>query len=739
MLRFARVLLPTALAVALTGSAPGAPPEAPVDPGWVEVARKNGLTAAEIKLLREQKFLVTGTTRRQVFSPYVGNDVPVFITSDSVLSAYHVLLEESIYRMELANSRKLPGVLARAVKNLDEAAASFPGRAQLAKPATKRAAIFLGVARNLLDDKILPNDADVSGDVQAEVKRVVAGVGTEKPTWLGPPDRGFAAVDYSRFTPRGFYTRTPALQRHFRAVAWLQAIPFRLDRDEELVAFVLMRRAYFGAQPNAQIDQSIWDSFRAFLGNRDDWDLSDVWHSPKDLTNAELDRVRQKYAGSGESWKSQINDQLRVAPTEPGAGSELAFRFLSAYRLPDAVMFARTVPGVEKRVLPSGLDVAAALGSPLARDKLKKERPQLLTEIDKQRPLFKGDNVYADYLRCLGTLMERTEPDAPEFMKGEPWRIKTAQTALAGWAQMRHTWALQAKNHTDYLSDTERCDGFIEPVPEFYGSLNKLVEDTTAILKEAGALTDDEGAVLKEFAEEFRAAEELAKKVAVPKLDPRSLTQKERDLVLKFAPELDGRWDLPEKERITDNPLAEFTDAVAEYRKFAGPPGSPDGYKFLASYLGHRAGRNARHWERLAKVCGKLETLAHKQLRQVPFTADEKAFIRDYGKSLAAIMLYGGSSWLRPRDDAMRVVDVFSGNGRHLHVGIARPRIMWVLYPTKNGEVLCSGAIVPYAEFTSANRLTDGDWKALLDSPRKPAVPAWAQPVVPPERGTGNR
>src|SRR5262245_29816086 len=144
----------------------------------------------------------------------------------------------------------------------------------------------------------------------------------------------------------------------------------------------------------------------------------------------------------------------------------------------------------------------------------------------------------------------------------------------------------------------------------------------------------------------------------------------------------------------------------------------------------------ASNWERLAKLCHKLEVLAHKQLRQVPFNEEENSFLKGYGKTLAGVMFYSGNSYVSPRDDAMRVVDVYSNSaaGGHLHVGIARPRIMWVLYPTKNGEVLCRGAIVPYAEFTHSNRLTDGEWKSLLDSSRRPEPPTWVKSVIPMEQ-----
>jgi Protein of unknown function (DUF3160) len=649
----------------------------------------------------------------------------VFITSDSVLNAYHVLLEESIYRMELAHSRKLPGVLEHFAKNLGATAAKLKLDEALVRAASKRAAIFLGVARNLLDEKALPDDLNVKAEVQREVKRILVASGASKPAWLGPPDDGFLAIDYSRFKPRGFYARTPALQRYFRAVSWLQTIPFRADHDEELVAFLMMHVTYFDRDQKERPDASIWRAFRAFLGDQDDWDLSTWWlpHEPSEVTKARVEKIQTDSASKD---RTQLNDQLRYAPTEPGAKAEFAFRFLSAYRLPDAVMFHRTMQPKElTRDFPSGLEVAAALGSPFARDKIKKDNPKLLAEIDATRPLFKGKNLYADYLKCLGVLVERTEPDAPEFMRGEPWRIKTAQTALAGWAQMRHTWVLQAKINIDWLSARRQESGFVEPVPEFYGLLATLIDDTSDTLRRAGAYQDSSKEVLEALEEDVRVAKAIVTKAIEKKAELGSFTSEERTRLARFDPRLENMWDRPEEQRTSAGTLQDLLRMI----------------DFTAAEARDGTGRSriasiAPNWESLAGVCRKLEVLAHKQLRQVPFNDAENKFILAYGRALGAIMFYDGNSYQTPLDDAMRVVDVYSNPtaGGHLHVGIGRPRRVWVLYPTKGGEVLCRGAIIPYAEFAHPERLTDGEWKSLLDSPKRPEPPAWAKPVIPAER-----
>jgi hypothetical protein len=729
--------------VFLNGTAQAAPPEPKTEPKseptWEEVAKEQKLDEKQITILRNQKFVVSNKPEKQIFSAYLGGNVPYFITSDSIMNGYHVLFEESIYRLELANAKKLPGVLERVAKNLDKATEHFKGDAELIKASKKRAAIFIGVARNLLAEQTLPADPDVRTVVEDEVKWVLASVGTRKHRWLGPPDTGFQAIDYSRFKPRGFYEKSAALQRYFRAAAWLQAIPFRLEKDEEFAAFMLMRHAYFESKEEQSAAYNLWAAYRSFLGEHDDWDLSRAFDVPAELTKAGLDKVRETYRGRAvRDGGPRINDQLRFAPMEPDGKLELSFRFLAPFRLPDGVMFQRTMtsPGVEKRDFPSGLEVAAVLGSPFARTRLERESPKLLNSIDASRTLFGGESLYAEYLRCLGVLLARTEPDAPEFMKLDAWKAKTCQTALAGWAQLRHTWALQAKQSVMYLSAFRENAGFVEPVPEFYGNFARLIDNTRQALEHTGAFSEAAGQASEELAADLERAIRLVKSAREKKLDVGMLSIEELDLLSRFYHDLNAELDVPAKERDSAKILDRIAAFLVECEKLLGPDDRAN--QKLARMIGLDTQPLSENWDRLSKLCHRLELLAHKQLRQVPFNADENKFIRDYGKDLAGIMFYGGNSYSSPRDDAMRVIDVFSvfsdaGTGRHLHIGITRPRELWVLYPMKDGEVLCRGAVMPYAEFTHTTRLNDHEWKSLMDSPKRPEVPRWAQSVIPPE------
>jgi len=361
----------------------------------------------------------------------------------------------------------------------------------------------------------------------------------------------------------------------------------------------------------------------------------------------------------------------------------------------------------------------------------------VMKEIDRSRPLFRESSMYAQYLRCLGVLLERTEPDAPAFLHKEAWKIKTCQTALAGWAQMRHTWALQAKQGARYVCGSSCEAGFVEPIPEFYGRLAKLVEAMRDALQKAGAL----GAVntkemIKELTDDLHAAVKIVEKARKQKKGLDSLSSEEKSLLAQFDSRLNDLWDRPEKERDSEKALSEVAHLLEVYQELARGNKPVDWY-----FLGFDISDLADHWSRLARVCHRLEVLAQKQLRQVPVSKKENEFLRAYGKELAHIMLYGGNSYFDPRDDAPRIVDVFTNPvaDKHLLVGTARPRVLWVLYPVKGTDILCRGAVLPYQEFAHAERLTDSAWKSLLDSPQRPELPDWIRPVTAPESSSKQR
>jgi hypothetical protein len=722
-------------AVCVASARAATPPAVPVpekELTWRDSAQKAGLTPNDIERLARDKILVTGQSFKQVFQPYLDPPEPVFVTSDSLLNAFHVLYEESVVRMEQANARKLPGILRFLWGNLATVETWVKGERQ-AMAAKTRGEILIGTALTLLGEKPAAS-RHIARTIAAEIQKISEGHVCQRPEWLGPPDAGAFLIDYSRFRPRGFYTRTEELSRYFRAVSWLQAIHFRVRVDEELLTILALGSCvapgrFKGDQGRYAEFNRFFSCFKDFIGQGDDWDLFTASEAagpaPVDLSPGRLAQIRrdltQRANERGEG--PMISDQVNMV-REP----ELGFRVLSAYRTPDSTLFTRTAnPRAFLGRFPTGLEVATALGSAFARAELSTREghkaDRLLKVIEEAKPVFKGTSLYFGYLDCLAALLDEPEAKAPDFMRGVPWQAKSCQAALAGWAQLRHTWALQAKQPTFYLCLTPapRPVGFVEPDPEFFARMGRLVERSRKLLEESGALTPDPQAYIAEF----RAVADLLEKKGFPRRGMKAadaLSPLEAETVEKYMPR--NFW--PAEEREAPEFFRDFIKRLREVAKEFEQDKEGLAATMKQDFMDLRD-----QWPKLSTLCERLEALARKQLEGVPLTEEDNTFLRAYGANLQPIMLHTRTG--PTLDTAPRIVDVFTlvdGAPLCLEVGIGRPCAIYVLYPWRGTEILCLGAVLPYYEFKSSQRLTDEEWKTMLDSPKRPDIPGWAKPIL---------
>ncbi len=725
------------------------------------------LSAQEYEQLTRDKILITRRGYRQIFEPYINPSTPVFVTSDAVINAFHVLFRESISRQEEMNAQKLQEILkliwVRIASRKDSPADKSPAEklptqeeknAEGANPdqnprmlrqaAQDRARIVIAVAIKLLGDTSLEIPEHLASIVHNEVEYIRGAGGLRMPEWITATSPGFTAIDYSRYQPRGFYKRSESLQRYFRSVKWLQSIPFRIDNDEELLAILILGKTladWYSGDYAKRLEIEQW--FRCYndlFGRRNGWDLlmaSQIVRSRP----ADLDTVREYLLklSSEDGDVSGITDQIGVRSPYAAEPATADFRIITPHRPPDAVLFDRTTSLADlKRSWPSGLEMCAVLGSEFAHGRLAGQIPAInraafIGLIDEAKKYFETNSFYNKYFNCIAALIDEAEPDAPAFIKSKIWQTKSCNTALSGWTQIKHTWNVRAKQTAHSLGDAleNLPSGFVEPEPEFFARLGELVEYTRDLFLRCGAFVPSRYLV----ADDLRVFAGLVKEKKFPPSDPvQVVLGKEESAVIDrsvmtlsalafrhFWPEdLAGR---------REDVIAQVLDFAKDVE--AGLYDNDPAYQGLIlennldiQYL----------WNSLGDICRRLEVLAHKQLRGIAFNKRENYFLADFGEKLAAIMLYGGDSYRTPSDDAPSVVDVYhnSGAGGYLHAGIARPRELLVLYPHNGREILCRGGVTPYLEFISSRRLTDAEWQQRLDSDERPETPDWLKPIFAP-------
>src|SRR6185369_13187245 len=148
------------------------------------------------------------------------NDLPVFISTDAVLQAWHrtydAMLEE-IEETYLFNGFET--LLDRMAAQLSDGALDVGNDLQ---NSVRDADYFIAVARSLLAGTNAPGIsrlgqdtrvAETWADIQAEQLRT-------KPDFFGQ----CRVVDFSQFKVRGHYTHSERLRRYFKCVMWLGRI-----------------------------------------------------------------------------------------------------------------------------------------------------------------------------------------------------------------------------------------------------------------------------------------------------------------------------------------------------------------------------------------------------------------------------------------------------------------------------------------------------------------------------------
>ncbi len=515
------------------------------------------LTPAELSAFRTNGFVVSarlGTTNMaDIYYDIFRRDLPVLVTSDSILHAWHRSYDAILADLELQSLLpELTSLLESMLEKLPEASTEYGlgWRADRLKDAD----YILAVARSLLvpDGLASPNFSRLNQvtRVKATVDRIRAGSPTVTSLF---PHRKAELVDFSQFIPRGHYSLyfpwAPfSLKEYFRAMKWLGVADLRVAGDrnysspEDLGTAVVLHDL-LNRSGRRSSWQTLNQTLNTLVGPPDsmNFDVLDALMAESGVSDlgfvGSLDelatfqnRIEQGSAGQqailGHGlFGSAGNDQIQLPR---------AFTFLGQRFVPDSwafhqVTFDRIVkPGSEppelvRRRLPYSLDIAFSVfgndhvvpdlvanmlrtdGVPF-RDGFRYQRnlAAVRESLDAVPEASWTGNIYNGWLHALRSLSEPTTgPEYPEAMRTRAWAMKTLNTQLASWTQLRHDTVLYAKQSQTPPILCSYPAGFVEPRPLFFrrmGDLAVLAESQLGELPTAAVLQDKIRPFLKRFA-----------------------------------------------------------------------------------------------------------------------------------------------------------------------------------------------------------------------------------------------
>lgn len=471
------------------------------------------LTATETGLLATHGFMVSERLQRKTFAgsylEIYHADLPVFISADAILHAFHMsydaILQDVEHSVLIPTVDELLAGLAGKVPELAKTYAGVPGMAEPLQDMD----LYLTVARRLLGRSVQPYFLVNA----SRVTSIEAAIAKEAPATIALFGDTPRDVDFSQFTVRGHYVLEPEFQAYFRAMIWLGRTEFYMqsppggliaqsppDIQRQIIAAVLLAQAVEDPAVRPLMDR-MESTLRVFVGDQDNitpalmmsYIAESGVSSPVALTDSATLAGFQRGLLDRSYAAQRINSQILWSGSmDPGKVLPAAsFLLLGQRFIVDSYVTSKVVfnqidyHGIAvKRMLPSSLDVLFALGNDAAARLLG---PELETYhyasnlaalrylIDGYEPAFWDSTLYNCWLQAIRSLSPPRDRDAlPPFMRTAAWWQKGMNTQLAAWAQLRHDNLLYAKQSYSGGVICSYPDSYVEPVPGFFGAMKTL-------------------------------------------------------------------------------------------------------------------------------------------------------------------------------------------------------------------------------------------------------------------------
>jgi hypothetical protein len=664
------------------------------------------------------------------------DELPVFITADSILHAWHRTYESMLEELEeLQLATLLEQVINNSAAQLPQVWAQYNG-GPLANSILD-ADYFLTVARSLwatqqvaslLGNGVDSRVASTLTSIASQTLQYVSLFGTNSFRW----------VDFSQFTVRGHYNNSDRLRRYFKTMMWCGRIDLRLatfapnkeDDIRQLGTAIVMNHLLkqAGQYTNWSVIEQITRTFVGITDSMTFAQLNDLLananiRSPADvpdlltLTNLQTRLLTGELglpAIKGDAFYSPLSrDEVKLPRSFTVCGQKFALDswafsqvvYDSIHWSPDDGV--NIIHGKVIRRKPSCLDIAySVLGNDQTvpdlvaritntngvhwRDGLPYQHnlTAVRNVIDSQDAGIWTDNIYTAWLGALRTLSApTTDAMYPEAMRTRAWAMKTLNTQLASWTELRHDTLLYVQQSYTQLMLCGYPAGFVEPRPEFWQRMRTLAE----------------------VASNAVAALPLSDSVTVPNRD-------------------------------TINPY---------------PP-------TITYYLPAIRAAQITCFDNFAAQMATLQAIAQKELAQQPLTQAETDFLKDivelHDAYISAMRQFtgwypglfynnvfhqagsisndGSDMW-----DAM-VADVHTDSpdptvgdpGAVIHEAIGNVHLLMIAVDNGPDRMVYAGPVLSHYEFEmpGTTRMTDADWKANLRAGQKPPSPDWTRSYLVP-------
>lgn len=605
------------------------------------------------------------------------DNIPSFITADSILHIYHLLYDYFVRNIE--RERLIDELKVFTEVSFMRSMEIYRGiRDASAKKAALKNIAYFGIAMRLLE-------IDLPGGIPLEANRIIDNdVKRVKSRWgTGTSEIFPYYIDYKKYIARGHYSRETDFRNYLLTMMWYGNTPLLFEMqddktevfqrmDEQIIMGIIMTSMILGDENLRRIWDDIYRVSSVYWGKAEDvtlYDMSDIikviygekidfnklWSEDKIQKVYEL--AKQRYnLHSGQTLAGKINrsNENNIVQTQ--------FRLMGQiYNLDTDIYNNLTTVNDpytgQSRLLPKGLDVPAAFGNYSAYTILNEhlEEDKVWTgytdSMERLRIILSDTSVGSpgDYslnnslFWILRGYLKPVPKTHPTFMINNNWAAKKLQTYTGSVSDMRHPTYLNAKqgekkeNNKVNYEDIE-MPGYVEPDVGLYSRLEYMAR----YMKRFISINNFVNSSLYATLDSFIDSTAFLRDISIKELENTELTEDEKLRLGNYADELKN-----------------LTMSLVE-----GKGGT-------------------KQWETVSRT----------------------------DRNMAA------------------VTDAFLHENQVLQTAVGNPDYIYVIVPYKDRLYMTRGSVYTYYEFIQpvSRKYNDGEWQDLLKNNREPEQPSWIQ------------
>ncbi len=478
----------------------------------------------EKELLRKNGFVVTERLRQESFNDHFKviykKDLPVFVSTDAILHAYHASYDAILKDVEMDFLiGKLQLLLQKMSGSMFNLVKKYENNPEMEKM-LKDVDVYLTVPLKLLGTYPSPYYPSNEGTIDT-IMTLIENEQMEKYNLFSEVCK--RDIDFSQFTPRGHYAEEETLKNYFKAMMWLGRTEIYLNlpksdlesfkcTEEQLNAMIVRQSVdalllvelleMSGAKRDYQEFEEV---ISFFVGEQDnvtypqlkslltELNIKDASALLNPETLAQFQKTLSTKTYSNQQIVSQLLYNVPLSPEAVKPASAFILfgqRFVIDSYITGNVVYDHILYQGDKpcRLYPSTLDIMFAFGNDASTQLLIPELQKfsyssnlagLRYLVDQYDESFWESSLYCMWLKAIKTLSPKSpgqRENLPPFMQTGAWGLEKLNSQLASWTELRHDNMLYAKqSYTTGGACSFPC-GYVEPNPEFYRVINNSAQ-----------------------------------------------------------------------------------------------------------------------------------------------------------------------------------------------------------------------------------------------------------------------